>query len=446
MFDARVLNVAIELWGATLCMLGIISTLMFMGNNRRESIMLTSIFSTSFMACAGDAVAGIFRGQPGQLAWIATHVGNLVSFLSNIILLAVYTSYLCSLLERAGGTGISRWRYMVWVAATVMSALTITGVFYHIDAQNLYHRNDLFWITYVYSAAICVEDGFLVISGRGLLDRRTFTLLLVYCITPAIAMSIQVFVYGSLNFLAVAEVLVGLMLFLQTMATSARTLVERTEELAQSRIEVSDSRIRVMVSQIQPHFLFNTLDSIYYLCAEDPARAQTAVDHFSTYLRANLNSLSQTKPVSVETELDHVRTYLELEKISMEDLLNWQIDAQAGGFLVPALSLQTLAENAVKHGLSKKVGGGTLTVRTYEEGGWWVATVEDDGVGFDATAPGLRQGVGIENTRMRLSSMCHGVLRIESKPGIGTKAVVRIPKNMPAEPSYRQASGWSSGR
>lgn len=427
MFDIRELNIAFELWGVALCVLGNACLLLFSRSEGSYRRIIFTMFTLELIAAGGDAVAGIFRGRSGIIAWQATHLGNFATFSANFFLLAVFTSYLCERMREVGATHVRRWRAGALVAAAVMSLLTALGTFYTIDAANLYHRSDLYWMTYAYALVLGLVDFFLLMRSRKDLERSAFWCLLFYIIAPLLAMSVQVYVYG-LNFLIIASVIGTVVLFLETRARSARILVERTKELAQSRVELSESRIAAMVSQIQPHFMFNTLDSIYYLCGEDPERAQTAVDRFSTYLRANLASLRSTAPVPINTELAHVRTYLDLEKLSMEDLLEWEVDAQADGFSVPALSLQTLTENAVRHGVGKRPGGGRVVVRTRETPDSWVATVEDDGVGFD-TQQAIDEGhVGLENTRMRLASMCDGSLEITSTPGVGTRAVIRIPK------------------
>lgn len=236
------------------------------------------------------------------------------------------------------------------------------------------------------------------------------------------------FFYG-LNFVIIAGVLGLIVVFFEMQQHSSRMLVERTEALARSQMEVSESRIAVMVSQIQPHFLFNTLDTIYGLVDEDTGLAKKAIASFSRYLRMNLDSLKHTSPVPVEREMEHVRTYLELERMSDEGRLSYDLDVQATGFLVPALSVQTLAENAVKHGLGSREHGGHIVIRTREQMNEHTVAVIDDGIGFDVgSSEDGDMGIGIANTRARLETMCGGTLDITSKPGVGTSVIMHIPK------------------
>ena len=117
-------------------------------------------------------------------------------------------------------------------------------------------------------------------------------------------------------------------------------------------------------------------------------------------------------------ELEHVKSYLALEQIRFEDELQVEYDIQAHGFLLPSLSLQPLVENAVRHGVSKKAGGGKVTIRTTETGDAFMVTVCDDGVGFDPDRiPQSRHmPVGIENVRNRLWNMCGGTLAVRGIP------------------------------
>ena len=194
-------------------------------------------------------------------------------------------------------------------------------------------------------------------------------------------------------------------------------------------LKVQESQISIMLSQIQPHFLYNTLNSIYQLCEKNPMRARSLVNSFSEYLRNNLSTLEESGLISFETELAHVNTYLDIEKVRFEDTLEIEYDIKCVDFSLPVLTVQPLVENAVKHGTSKKRGGGKVIISTEEDNGNYIIKVSDTGVGFDINNPKNdgKQHVGIENVKQRLSNMCQGSLTIESEIGVGTNAVIRIP-------------------
>ena len=204
-----------------------------------------------------------------------------------------------------------------------------------------------------------------------------------------------------------------------------------TKENLKVQKDLYDAKVQIMVSQIRPHFMYNALTSIAMMCELDPMTAKKATIAFADYLRGNMDSLKQTKPVPFETELEHLKNYLYIEKLRFDYLLNIEYDIQATGFELPLLSIQPLVENAVKHGVGMKKGGGTVKISSVETDSAFEVIVSDDGVGFDVNAPKKDDGrshVGMENTKRRLKEMCKADIVITSEVGKGTTARVIIPK------------------
>jgi len=204
----------------------------------------------------------------------------------------------------------------------------------------------------------------------------------------------------------------------------------KQEQIVELENELLQSQISIMLSQIQPHFIYNSLNAIKGLCLIDPEMACETIDEFSSYLRGNLESLSINKPVIFDRELRHVMLYLSLEKKRFDDKLRVVYDIGTDNFMIPALALQPIVENAVRHGVTKRKDGGTVTIRTQDNETDVIITVIDDGVGFQSSGSECieRIHVGIANVKKRLSSMCGGTLNITSEPGVGTNAVITIPK------------------
>ncbi len=203
------------------------------------------------------------------------------------------------------------------------------------------------------------------------------------------------------------------------------------KEALRTQKELYDAQVQIMVSQIQPHFMYNALASIAILCKLDPATAYEATVTFSKYLRGNMDSLKQTEPVSFERELEHLKQYLYIEKLRFADKLNIQYDIHTTDFKVPMLSIQPIVENAVKHGVGMKREGGTVTIASNEVENGYEIVVSDDGVGFDTDAPKKDDGrshVGMENTKKRLRDMCNAEITVTSTPGEGTTVRIIIPK------------------
>lgn len=195
--------------------------------------------------------------------------------------------------------------------------------------------------------------------------------------------------------------------------------------------ELYEAEVKIMVSQIRPHFLYNALTSIAMMCELDPKRAKEATITFAKYLRVNMDSLRQTKPVPFSQELSHLKNYLYIEKLRFDDLLNVEYDIQTTDFEVPQLSIQPIVENAVKHGVGMAEDGGTVTISTKETDDAYEVIISDDGVGFDTNAPKPDDGrthIGMENTKKRLKDLCGAEVIITSEIGTGTTARVIIPK------------------
>ena len=194
--------------------------------------------------------------------------------------------------------------------------------------------------------------------------------------------------------------------------------------------ELEESRIAIMLSQMQPHFIHNILNVIYYMCGKDPAAAQNAISKFSDHLRNNMEALSQKELITFRKELDHIHTYLELEQIRFGEELSIVYDIEEDSFLLPVLSIQPLVENAVKHGVAKKRGGGVVTISSRQTENAYQITITDTGVGFDAERY-MDDGkihVGLMNVRQRLHSCMNATVDIDSAPGNGTTVTVTIPK------------------
>ena len=193
--------------------------------------------------------------------------------------------------------------------------------------------------------------------------------------------------------------------------------------------ELEESRIAIMLSQIKPHFLYNVLNTIYHLYRKEPDTAQEAVSSFAEYLRCNMLSIEKSEPIPFSEEYRHIQTYLSLEQIRFRDKLGVVYNVEVTDFKLPPLTIEPLVENAVKHGVTKKRGGGVVTVSTGRTDEGVQITVADTGVGFNAETY-MEDGkphVGIRNVRERLQNMVGGSLSITSSED-GTIAVVTIPE------------------
>lgn len=203
-------------------------------------------------------------------------------------------------------------------------------------------------------------------------------------------------------------------------------LIIYTNIYLQKQKLIDAQRNALMLSQINPHFMYNTLSTIASMCDISPKQAKNLTIEFSQYLRRNLDTLTNEELIPFEQELEHVECYLKIEKARFRESLNVIYSIQCKDFSIPPLTVQPLVENAVKHGITKKASGGTIKISTFEEDNHYVVEIIDDGVGFDTENMELH--IGLQNVRSRIAAMCRSELTVKSTVGVGTRVRLEIPK------------------
>ena len=316
------------------------------------------------------------------------------------------------------------------VAYLAVSA--VSGFLFTIDSDGYYRIGPGHYLSVIFPMVvlvICIFDNL-----RQKIEFRKRLPLLVFNLTPLVTGILAIFFLGY----SVVYVAAMFMLMLMYITIQMERSIERAQQekkIAEQSRDLTEKQVQIMMSQIQPHFIYNTLGSISSLCEEDPLKARDITDRFAMYLRVNMANLKKDRLIPFSDEWEHTKTYLWIEQMRFENFLQVVSDITVTEFKLPPLSLQPLVENAVKHGITPKAEGGTITISTFEEQGSYVVRISDDGLGFDTQAPETdgRIHVGIENVRNRVELLCGGTLRIESRVGEGTVAEIIIPKEGKAE-------------
>jgi two-component system LytT family sensor kinase len=210
----------------------------------------------------------------------------------------------------------------------------------------------------------------------------------------------------------------------------------RTEQKlkVQQRL-AAEARLAALTSQINPHFLFNTLNTVSSLIRINPEQARNVIVKLSSILRRLLRKHENFNPL--REELGFIDDYLSIEMVRFGDSLRFikDVDPETLDRLVPSMLLQPLIENSLRHGLSGKVDGGTIWIRSHLEDGRLHLRVEDDGVGIPEASMAhlFEQGIGISNVNERLKVVFGGDYRmwIDSRPGEGTRTAIEIPDLQP---------------
>ena len=262
----------------------------------------------------------------------------------------------------------------------------------------------------------------MVILYRKKLRIREIVFFILYIIIPLGCGAVQMTMRGIA--LVNAGITVSVLIALMNVQFEHEVIMKEQEK------ELAERRIDIMLSQIQPHFLYNSLGAIYHLCESDPETARKAIKRFSEFLRGNMESLKNREPINFASELNHVTNYLYLEQQRFGDKLQVIYQINTEDFLIPPLTLQPLVENAVQHGILNRRNGGTVIIRTEETDEYAVVTIADNGIGIEKAKERVSLGehthIGVDNVRSRLEEMVDGSLEIESS-SLGTTATIRIP-------------------
>ncbi len=204
------------------------------------------------------------------------------------------------------------------------------------------------------------------------------------------------------------------------------------ESLRTARLgeDLAQASLQALRAQLNPHFLFNALNSIVTLIGRDPAAAENMTVRLSELLRATL-AAGDVQETTLEQEIALTARYLEIEQVRFADRLtvHWDIAEEVRPARVPAFALQPLVENAIRHGISRRAGPGEVTIIARRENVDLVLTTRDDGVGVSSTSPSDGAGIALANLRARLARL-HGTdasLTLHARGSGGTDAIVRFP-------------------
>lgn len=394
---------------------------------RRADYFFTWLIALEMALCLSDIPNWLFPGTDNAIQAFFLKAGSLVYYTVALPTSLVYMEYLVTYL----GCSERMRRTVRKVVITLIGIWTATillnlkfGFFYYVDpATNDYYRGPVWIVSMIIPSLPLIFDLIILFQNRKQIVASVMIGTVLYIALPIAGAVLQIIYNGApyINWF----VAIAIFILYFTVNTEMRYQLEKQKK------ELLESKTTIMLSQIQPHFLYNSLTTIAALCEKSPAEAKRATLDFSRYLRCNIDSVDKRIPVPFKQELEHVQTYLNLEKLRFEKRLNVIMDIQTTDFLIPALTIQPLVENSVKHGIcNKENGNGTLIVSTIEADDCFKIIIRDDGQGFDTTKKpdDGREHIGIENVRSRLYSMIGAKMTIESEIGRGTIVTVMVPK------------------
>ena len=414
MDNKSVFNATVCVIGIIFCLIHTINILLKKGRRKDENNLLVFMLFTAFHFAVYLTFTIIKMTYTSNAFIIGFYTSFYVMNNFQVFLLFAYAISYIPLKKKTHNTLLA-------------ISLALYAIFIALDIANIFNRMFFTAVDGVYtrSKTMIISQGYQFVTFAMVFCLAVFhkkvtvgekVSFAVYCVIPLVAIIVQnAFPGYAIAYLSIIVNIQILFLFLN---------VRKNMKLADEAKRIKDAEVKIMISQIQPHFIYNVLASISTLIKIDPDKAQQGLDRFTDYLRANLSSLSKNGLVNFTDELKHIKTYVSLEKMRFEDRLEVNYDIQVKDFMVPALSVQPIVENAIKHGILKKIEGGTLTFKTYEDNDAYVVVVSDNGVGFDIDAVKGDDHFGLNNIKYRISSMCKGNVKVESELGKGTTVTV----------------------
>jgi len=418
-------NITLNIYSIIVCMVlfSYLCTVKGRQDKPRRYLAHMCIFNVGMML--GDCLCLAFEGFARPWYPTVLTIGSVLFYFCSGPLMLSFVGYILETLETRTRVDRMFWHLPLVLCAFQMlfSVLSIwNGMYFTLTPESTYQRGSWFLVSQLIPFIIFSLSGAMMIAYRRSLVRRDTLFLLSHILLPFVAEVIQILNYG-ISLLNASITIALLLVFIYIQSARELRMEHQEKELAEARIDI-------MLSQIQPHFLYNSLTAIRRLCDSNPIQAKATIRDFSQFLRGNMNALTSKAPIPFAQERIHTEAYLQLELQRAQDRLRVVYDITVQDFTIPPLTVQSLVENAVRHGVLRREEGGTVTISTAETDKSYLVVVRDDGVGFQSEVqePKERVKIGLNNVRKRLADICSGTLHLESVPEQGTVATITIPK------------------
>ena len=316
--------------------------------------------------------------------------------------------------------------YTVWIYGLLLVYLGIlminpfTGILFRLDetGQMDYTGETLEWIFF---SAFYLSYLLNILLHRCSLKKKL--ILASFSVFPLLCLALTM-IWSILGVPYPVSSLTYISLLLAAYVVFFGDYIESKDLMLRQKAETAEMKSELMLSQLNPHFVANTLNSIVALCRFDPPEAERATRLFAGYLRENNVDITGNQMIPFDKELKNLKNYVTIEQIRFPDL-KVKYDISCTQFLIPAMTMQPLVENAITYGIH---GSGLITIFAAEAPDAYVVCIVDSGVGFSEKPLDGRKHIGIANCRNRLQMLCGGNLTIRNRNSGGTECEIVIPK------------------
>ena len=411
-------NICIAGAATAIAVIGLILSLSARYTEQEYKKYLVAVFSLLTAYTVSNLVLWNITGEHGNV--FASYLFLFCESLFSSMILPVLNSFLlyCAGKSRHKNPFVYT-TVSLWVVFFILLVIAqFTKWIYYYTPDNEYFRGPMYPVLLVPLVLLMAVNLFVLFKYRAQLSRRYRIAFTVYFLVPLLCMVVQMFYSDVL--MAVLGSAVSALIMLLIMI-----LDQMDRQVAQAR-EIAMQKANINVLQMRPHFIYNTMMSIYYLCKQDSDKAQQVTLDFTSYLRNNFTAIVSEDAIPFRDELEHTRAYLAVEQAQHEDRLFVEFDTPHTQFRLPPLTLQPLVENAVKHGMNPDGDPLHISVKTRRIKGGNEIIVENDGARYDP-ADDNEPHIALNNIRQRLETMCKGKLEITPHKEGGTTVKVTIP-------------------
>lgn len=390
----------------------------------KSNTILQFLFFLTYLELTGYILFSLWRGKA---QWYSIgYFSGIVAYMITPILCYTYWFYQNYLFPQVAAEK-SLWKKIMLYGMIIDEIYVLAGILsnfvLYVDEEFQYIRGVGYPFILVYP--VFVLGYCLIVNLQKEMPRKKKIALISFCLGPILTTFLTLYTREDIIYVAV---FLSLMVIYGNVQTEKNQLLLKQEkELAEKNQALREQETRLLISQINPHFLYNTLSTIQSLCTTNPELAADVTENFAGFLRKNLDTLMDSKLVSMEKELEHLKNYTAIEKVRFPHI---QVIYEIGttDFEVPNLTVQPLVENAIRHGIRGKRDGKVI-ISTYEKENDFYIQITDNGVGFDQNRIYVdgKSHIGIENVQKRLEKMVNGTMKITSTLGMGTTVVIQVP-------------------
>ena len=404
----------------TIILIGLIISAIMPGIEKLSRKFFVSLFTNLFFLMTVTFIITFVFQNPEML--IENKIAVFLQYFLISLPLPMFTAYfLKSCGESLRKNLIFRAVIASWIIYFILLAVgQFTGIFYYFDAEkvgDIFCRGELHAILFLPLILIIFLNLYCVMRLRKNLPKKYFVAFLIFLIPLATTFSIYAFFYF--------EIMLFFGVVISTLSMFGIILYDQTEKYFEQQREISKQRANILILQMRPHFIYNAMMSIYYLCAKNPKKAQEIILDFTTYLRKNFTAIVSEEKILFSEELEHVRAYLAIEQVQFEENLMVEYEILQKNFKIPPLTLQPIVENSIKHAMDPENAPLLIKIFTCETEFGNEILVEDNGEGFDAEKI-FEKSLTLSNIKNRLKIMCGGELEIKSDAG-GTIVKIFVP-------------------